>query len=262
MKLFAGLSRTDYEDVFRAIGALIDERGWSNVSLMEVDEGVVVQVMERPSLRETRPRLETYLLTDTDLERVMRDAALQHYKQPAPPVFVAPPELPPLAPPAPHVLPEPLLPAPSEARTFPTPGRLVEERLVSMATARGPLAMRDASSAAAEGPLPPLPTLDGLPGERPLGAGGASEPPLPLAEAAPVPFTVPDESPFVPAPLRLSAAPAPPTIDAGVARAAVVMAHIVAARLKSGMPMTGDDPDLASLLEQVRALDQTGIGNG
>jgi hypothetical protein len=42
----------------------------------------------------------------------------------------------------------------------------------------------------------------------------------------------------------------------------VVMAHIVAARLRSGVAMTVDDPDLLSLLDQVRALDETGIGNG
>ena len=40
------------------------------------------------------------------------------------------------------------------------------------------------------------------------------------------------------------------------------MAHIVSARLRSGVPMTGDDPDLVSLLEQVRALDGVGIGKG
>lgn len=45
-----------------------------------------------------------------------------------------------------------------------------------------------------------------------------------------------------------------------VARAAVVMAHVVAARLQSGMPMTGDDPDLTLLLEQIHALDDGGIG--
>ena len=32
-------------------------------------------------------------------------------------------------------------------------------------------------------------------------------------------------------------------VQGGVARAAVVMAHIVAARLKSGVPITSDDPD-------------------
>jgi hypothetical protein len=60
--------------------------------------------------------------------------------------------------------------------------------------------------------------------------------------------------------MRLSSQPPESKIDTGAARAAVVMAHIVAARLRSGVPMTPDDPDLASLLEQVRALDESGIG--
>lgn len=84
MKLFAGLSRTDYEDIFRAVGALIDERGWSNVSLMEVEEGLIVQVMVKPTLRQTRPHLETYLLTEADLERVQRDAVRRRQKKEAP----------------------------------------------------------------------------------------------------------------------------------------------------------------------------------
>ena len=37
MRIFAGLSHTDYEEVFRAIGALVDERGWRNVTVMEVE---------------------------------------------------------------------------------------------------------------------------------------------------------------------------------------------------------------------------------
>ena len=33
MKLFAGLSRTDYQDLFRAIGAMLDEEGLRDVRL-------------------------------------------------------------------------------------------------------------------------------------------------------------------------------------------------------------------------------------
>lgn len=245
MKLFAGLSRTDYEDVFRAIGALIDERGWTNVSLTEVDEGLIVQVMIKASLRETKPHLETYLLTDNDLERVMHDAIARRRKKESvqQPTMVKPPVI---------------LPPP------PPPGLVVEDRLASMFTNTSPpsaLASND------EPPLPPMPTLDGLPTERPLGITEVvDEPPIVARPQATAPFLSPveedDEPLFAPAPMRLSIAPAAPSFDAGAARAAVVMAHIVAARLKSGMPMTGDDPDLASLLEQVRALDETGIGKG
>ncbi len=90
MKLFAGLSRTDYEDVLGAVGALVDERGWSDISLMEVDEGLIVQLLVKPSLRQARPHLETYLLTDADLERVQQDA-LRLRRKKAPPPVSAPP---------------------------------------------------------------------------------------------------------------------------------------------------------------------------
>jgi hypothetical protein len=84
---------------------------------------------------------------------------------------------------------------------------------------------------------------------------------LGVAEVVDEPPLVEDEEPlFAPAPMRLSNQPAGSKIDTGAARAAVVMAHIVAARLKSGVPITSDDPDLASLLDQVRALDESGIG--
>lgn len=56
-------------------------------------------------------------------------------------------------------------------------------------------------------------------------------------------------------------APARAVPDAAHARAAVVMAGIVAAKLRSGARLGADDPDLTSLLEQVRALDVEGIGS-
>ena len=115
MKLFAGLSRTDYEDVLRAVGALIDERGWSNISLMEVDEGLIVQVLARPSLRQARPHLETYLLTDGDLERVQQDAVRRRKKRETPaPAAVPSPSAPPESPPV-------LLPASSNTASRPAP---------------------------------------------------------------------------------------------------------------------------------------------
>src|SRR5919199_6338206 len=78
MRLFAGLSRTDYEEVFRAIGALLDERGWTNVALMEVEEGLVLQGTPRATYQE-KPSLEVYLLTDSDVEGVMRDALARRH---------------------------------------------------------------------------------------------------------------------------------------------------------------------------------------
>jgi hypothetical protein len=262
MKIFAGLSRTDYEDVFRAVGALIDERGWSNVSLMEVDEGLVVQVMIKPDQRETKPRLETYLLTDTDLERVLREAVMRRRKK----------EL--------EREPEPVIAA--TPKPPPAPSRLIEGLL---ATKSGPnnggAAAWSEPVAPPAAPPPPRPlngngaVSRGTPtdfseissqivkmGQAPLG----HTPQLPILNERPerlpglLPTAADDDAPFAPAPMRLSNQPPESRIDTGAARAAVVMAHIVAARLKSGVPITPDDPDLASLLEQVRALDESNIG--
>ena len=233
MKLFAGLSRTDYEDVFRAVGALIDERGWSNVGLSEVDEGMILQVLVRPTAREVTPRLETYLLTDADLEHILRDAILRRKKQQL--AMTAEPEAPP--PPA----------APSGP---PTPSKLVEERLAVLVSQS-----RESRLPAPPAPPeeePPLPDFGDLLNEH-VAARGDGTSPVAI-------FDADDLEPFSPAPMRL--ATATPAYDAGAARAAVVMAHIVAARIRSGVPISGDDPDLASLLEQVRALDSTGIGEG
>lgn len=249
MKLFAGLSRTDYEDVFRAVGALIDERGWSNVSVMEVDDGLIVQVMIKPDQRETKPHLETYLLTDTDLERVLRDAVLRRHRK----------ELGRLA--------EPLPPPPVSAP--PTPSRMISGMLAS----RGASATPSAWST----PAAPLPAngLAATPRDSSEDFSAVASqmarltqqprdhaPHPPVLPVRAEPPSAPDDepTPFAPAPMRLSHQPTENRIDIGVARAAVVMAHIVAARLKSGVPMTSDDPDLASLLEQVRALDEGNIG--
>ncbi len=247
MKLFAGLSRTDYEDVFRAVGALIDERGWSNISLSEVDEGVVLQVLVKPTSREVTPRLETYLLTDADLERILRDAILRRKKK----QLALSTE--PMAPP-PSV-------APAQPSGPPTPSKLVEERLaVLMSQSREPHPATPATPP--EQNLPPLPSFDDLMDDRPAARGELPHGVARAREVAPI-VSIFDEDElelFSPAPMRLATAMPATSYDAGAARAAVVMAHIVAARIRSGVPISGDDPDLASLLEQVRALDETGIG--
>jgi hypothetical protein len=111
-------------------------------------------------------------------------------------------------------------------------------------------------------PLPPMPDLTGLPGERGVSAVEVFDESAYFPQSS-APRSEEDAPIFAPAPLRFTPLePPPPAYDAGAARAAVVMAHIVAARIKSGVPLTGDDPDLASLLEQVRALDESGIGKG
>ena len=214
MRLFAGLSRTDYEEVFRAIGALLDERGWTNVALMEVEEGLVLQGMPKTTYQET-PSLEVYLLTDSDVEAVMRDALTRRHA--------------------------------AGARATPRPEPDSQARAKPASEGRPPARPAEAVDDTAKPPPPSESTSRvkefgdwrNRPDDLPLPSFDEQQPVDTLAVATPE---------------------QEPEIDLGAARAAVVMAHIVAARLRSGIPLTGDDPDLNALLEQVQALDKTGIG--
>lgn len=69
MKLFAGLDRTDYQDLLRALGAWIDDRGWRDLRMWEHTDGIVVQ--GRTSIESG---YETVLLTDEDLRAILADA--------------------------------------------------------------------------------------------------------------------------------------------------------------------------------------------
>ena len=245
MRIFAGLSKTDYEEVFRAIGALVDERGWRNITVMEVDEGLVLQVSPSPSYKVGAPGLETYLLTDADVERVMREALLRRQREieqvMAEPGETDEPARP--ATPQPGV-PEVAAPPMASAAAGSPNGAGVAER----AEDRDWHAITDNL---------PLPNFEEILDTAPPGFRPGSEPLAPLPDNF-------GEAPFAPTPLNVATSDpiTPEGIDPGAARAAVVMAHIVSARLRSGVPMTGDDPDLVSLLEQVRALDGAGIGKG
>ena len=217
MRLFAGLSRTDYEEVFRAIGALLDERGWTNVALMEVEEGLVLQGTPKASYQD-RPSLEVYLLTDNDVEAVMRDALARRHA--------------------------------AAARATPRPEPQPQTAAKPATEERPPARPAEAADDTAK-PAPPVESTSrgkepgdwrNRPGDLPLPSFEVQQP-GPPADALAV--ATPEQE---------------GEIDLGAARAAVVMAHIVAARLRSGIPLTGDDPDLNALLEQVQALDKTGIG--
>ena len=43
MKIFDGLSRSDYQDLFRAIGLMLDERKLRDVRIWEHADGLVIQ---------------------------------------------------------------------------------------------------------------------------------------------------------------------------------------------------------------------------
>lgn len=76
MKLFAGLSRTDYQDLFRTLGALIDEQGLQNVRLWEHQDGIILQGQSAGSMTGDG-RYQTMLLTDDDLTALLDDAYQQ-----------------------------------------------------------------------------------------------------------------------------------------------------------------------------------------
>jgi len=74
VKLFAGLSTTDYQDILRAVGLYVDEMGFHAIRILEVDDGIVIQGL--PSRDADRPgtTFETLLLTDDDLREILVQA--------------------------------------------------------------------------------------------------------------------------------------------------------------------------------------------
>jgi hypothetical protein len=66
MKLFAGLSRTDYQDLFRAIGAMLDEEGLRDVRIWEHADGMVVQ-----GRRSSEGEYESIVLGDDSLQSLL-----------------------------------------------------------------------------------------------------------------------------------------------------------------------------------------------
>lgn len=88
MKLFEGLSRTDYQDVLRAIGAFLDERQLRDIRLWEHEHGIIVQGRHLDS--SAIGAYETILLTDEDLQEILRQA-YQRRGQSATPGQASPP---------------------------------------------------------------------------------------------------------------------------------------------------------------------------
>lgn len=84
MKLFHGLKRSDYQDVLRTIGALIDERGYCDIRIVETEDGLVLQgrVLDRRGIGEAS--YDTYLITDEDIKVMVGDAFRRRGQQPPP----------------------------------------------------------------------------------------------------------------------------------------------------------------------------------
>jgi hypothetical protein len=82
MKLFRGMKRSDYQDVLRALGYFIDDRGYTDVRIVETDDGVVLQgrVAERREIGDAS--FDTFLITDEDVKVMVRDAFLRRGQKP------------------------------------------------------------------------------------------------------------------------------------------------------------------------------------
>ena len=82
MKLFQGLQRSDYQDVLRALGYFIDDHGYSDVRIIETEDGVVVQgrVSDRNEIGESS--YETFLITDEDIKEMVRDSFWRRGQKP------------------------------------------------------------------------------------------------------------------------------------------------------------------------------------
>jgi hypothetical protein len=69
MKLFAGLSRTDYQDILRAIGAIVDEKELRDLRMWEHADGIIIQ-----GRRQGIGEFETISLDDEELQAMLREA--------------------------------------------------------------------------------------------------------------------------------------------------------------------------------------------
>ena len=82
MKLFDGVSQTDYQDILRALGRFIDAHQYIDIRIIEAEDGLIFQgrPMPRSGKLKPGPQIETYLITDDDLQQLLRDAYAQRGK--------------------------------------------------------------------------------------------------------------------------------------------------------------------------------------
>jgi hypothetical protein len=81
MKLFRGLRRTDYQDLLRTIGHYIDYSGFTDIRLIETEDGLILQGRVPSGEARGERKTETYLLTAEDIEDLMREAYARRGKK-------------------------------------------------------------------------------------------------------------------------------------------------------------------------------------
>jgi hypothetical protein len=96
MRIYEGSPRQDFEEVFRSIGAFIDQRGMRDILLVEAPDGFIVQGLvisgsSSGTWSDTMGTLvkETLTFVDDDIARFMEEAAARRGRVPPPPPHVA-----------------------------------------------------------------------------------------------------------------------------------------------------------------------------
>lgn len=75
MKLFQGLNRSDYQDVLRALGFFIDEQGYTDVRILENEEGLIFQGRRvHPDTKSVASSFDTFLITENEIREMVRDS--------------------------------------------------------------------------------------------------------------------------------------------------------------------------------------------
>jgi hypothetical protein len=98
MRIYEGSPRQDFEEVFRSMGAFIDQRGMKDVLLVEAPDGYIIQglvvsVEHGSAWSETlgSQTKETLTFLDDDIARFMEEASARRGRIPPPPPHVAGP---------------------------------------------------------------------------------------------------------------------------------------------------------------------------
>jgi len=96
MRIYEGSPRQDFEEVFRSIGAFLDQRGMKDVLLLEAPDGFIVQGLvttgsNTGTWSDSMGTVvkETLTFLDDDIARFMEEAVARRDRPEPPPVHVA-----------------------------------------------------------------------------------------------------------------------------------------------------------------------------
>jgi hypothetical protein len=96
MRIYEGSPRQDFEEVFRSMGAFIDERGMKDILLLEAPDGYIVQGLVTVgatggtwSESIGSQNKETLTFLDDDIARFMEEAGARRGRKDPPPPHVA-----------------------------------------------------------------------------------------------------------------------------------------------------------------------------